>query len=153
MATVFANPGELLGAVGRDLGKSDWLEITQQRIDLFADATGDHQWIHVDPERAKSGPFGATIAHGYLTLALVNLFLPQLLEVRGISMGVNYGTDKVRFPSPVPVGSRVRGSGQLVEAQEAKGGAVQAKVRVTVEIDGKDRPGCVADTISLFYPA
>jgi acyl dehydratase len=153
MATVFANPGELLGAVGRDLGKSDWLEITQQRIDLFADATGDHQWIHVDPERAKSGPFGATIAHGYLTLALVNLFLPQLLEVRGISMGVNYGTDKVRFPSPVPVGSRVRGSGQLVEAQEAKGGAVQAKVRVTVEIDGKDRPGCVADTISLFHPA
>jgi acyl dehydratase len=153
MATIFASPGELLGAAGRDLGKSDWLEITQQRIDLFADATGDHQWIHVDPERAKSGPFGATIAHGYLTLALVNLFLPQLLEVRGISMGVNYGTDKVRFPSPVPVGSRVRGSGQLVEALEAKGGAVQAKVRVTVEIDGKDRPGCVADTISLFHPA
>lgn len=153
MPTIFTTPGELLGAVGRDLGKSDWLEITQQRIDLFADATGDHQWIHVDPERAKAGPFGATIAHGYLTLSLVNLFLPQLLEVRGVSMGVNYGTDKVRFPAPVPVGSRVRGSGQLVEASEAKGGAIQAKVRVTVEVEGKDRPGCVADTISLFHPA
>jgi acyl dehydratase len=153
MPTIFANPRELLGAVGKDLGKTDWLEITQKRIDLFADATGDHQWIHVDPERAKAGPFGSTIAHGYLTLSLVNFFLPQLVEVHAISMGVNYGTDKVRFPSPVPVGSRVRGSGQLVQAEEAKGGAVQAKVRVTVEIDGKDRPGCVADTISLFYPA
>ena len=153
MATIFQNPGELLAAVGRTLGTTDWLEITQERIDLFADATGDHQWIHVDPERARSGPFGTTIAHGYLTLSLVNLFLPQLLEVRGISMGVNYGADKVRFPAPVPVGSRIRGSGQLVEAESAKGGAVQAKVRVTVEIEGKDRPGCVADTISLFYPA
>ena len=153
MATIFENPGELLAAVGRTLGTTDWLEITQERIDLFADATGDHQWIHVDPERARSGPFGMTIAHGYLTLSLVNLFLPQLLEVRGISMGVNYGADKVRFPAPVPVGSRIRGSGQLVEAESAKGGAVQAKVRVTVEIEGKDRPGCVADTISLFYPA
>ena len=153
MATIFQNPGELLAAVGRTLGTTDWLEITQERIDLFADATGDHQWIHVDPERARSGPFGMTIAHGYLTLSLVNLFLPQLLEVRGISMGVNYGADRVRFPAPVPVGSRIRGSGQLVEAESAKGGAVQAKVRVTVEIEGKDRPGCVADTISLFYPA
>jgi len=153
MATIFENPGELLAAVGRTLGTTDWLEITQERIALFADATGDHQWIHVDPERARSGPFGMTIAHGYLTLSLVNLFLPQLLEVRGISMGVNYGADKVRFPAPVPVGSRIRGSGQLVEAESAKGGAVQAKVRVTVEIEGKDRPGCVADTISLFYPA
>jgi acyl dehydratase len=153
MATIFQNPAELLAAVGRSLGTTEWLEITQERIDLFADATGDHQWIHVDPERARSGPFGTTIAHGYLTLSLVNLFLPQLIEVRGISMGVNYGTDKVRFPAPVPVGSRIRGSGQLVEAESAKGGAVQAKVRVTVEIEGKDRPGCVADTISLFYPA
>lgn len=153
MATIFQSPRELLGAVGQDLGKTDWLEITQPRIDLFADATGDHQWIHVDPERAKSGPFGTTIAHGYLTLSLVNLFLPQLVEVRGISMGVNYGADKVRFPSPVPVGSRIRGSGQLVAAEETKAGAVQAKVRVTVEIEGKDRPGCVAETISLYYPA
>jgi acyl dehydratase len=153
MATIFQRPDELLAAAGRPLGTTEWLEITQERIDLFADATGDHQWIHVDPERARSGPFGTTIAHGYLTLSLVNLFLPQLLEVRGISMGVNYGADKVRFPAPVPVGSRIRGSGQLVEVETAKGGAVQAKVRVTVEIEGKDRPGCVADTISLFYPA
>ena len=144
---------ELEASGDRDLGASDWHEITQGQIDQFAEATGDHQWIHVDPERARSGPFGMTIAHGYLTLSLVNLFLPQLLEVRGISMGVNYGADKVRFPAPVPVGSRIRGSGQLVEAESAKGGAVQAKVRVTVEIEGKDRPGCVADTISLFYPA
>jgi acyl dehydratase len=153
MATIFEKPGDLLGAVGRSLGESDWLEITQDRIDRFAEATGDHQWIHVDPERARSGPFGTTIAHGYLTLSLVNLFLPQILEVRGVSMGVNYGTDKVRFPAPVPVGSRVRGSGQLVAAEQTKSGAVQAKVRVTVEVEGKDRPGCVADTISLFYPA
>jgi acyl dehydratase len=153
MATVFATPRDLLGAVGKPLGVSDWLEIRQERIDGFADATGDHQWIHVDTERAKRGPFGKTIAHGYLTLSLVNCFLPQLIEVRGISMGVNYGCDKVRFPAPVPVGSRVRGVGQLVAAEEVKGGAVQATVRVTVEIEGSDRPACVVDTISRFVPA
>ena len=139
--------------VGKKLGTSDWLEITQQRIDLFAEATGDKQWIHVDPERAKSGPFGKTIAHGYLTLSLVNCFLPQIVEVRGISMGVNYGCEKVRFPAPVPVGSRVRGVGQLVAAEEVKGGAVQATVRVTVEIEGGAKPACVVDTISRFVPA
>ncbi len=152
MGTVFESPAELAGAVGRHLGYSDWLEITQQRIDLFADATGDHQWIHVDPERAKTGPFGATIAHGYLTLSLVNMLLPSIVEVRNISMGVNYGADKVRFPAPVPVGSRIRAGGELVAAEEVKGG-VQATIRVTVEIEGKDRPGCVVDTISRFYPA
>ena len=104
MATRFETPAELLKAVGRHLGTSDWLEITQDRIDKFAEATGDHQWIHVDPERAKAGPFGACIAHGYLTQSLVNLFLPQIVEVHGISMGVNYGADRVRFPAPVPVG-------------------------------------------------
>ena len=153
MATIFQSPRELLGSVGKDLGTTDWLEVTQARVDLFADATGDHQWIHVDPEKAKSGPFGTTIAHGYLTLSLVNLFLPQLIEVRGTSMGVNYGADKVRFPSPVPVGSRIRGRGELVSAEETKSGAIQAKIRVTVDIEGKERPGCVAETISLFYPA
>ena len=153
MPTVFATPRDLLAAVGKPLGASDWLEIRQDRIDGFADATGDHQWIHVDPERAKSGPFGRTIAHGYLTLSLVNCFLPQIVEVRGISMGVNYGCDKVRFPAPVPVGSRVRGVGQLVSAEEVKGGAVQATVRVTVEIEGSERPACVVDTISRFVPA
>jgi acyl dehydratase len=153
MPTVFATPRELLAAVGKPLGASDWLEITQERIDQFADATGDHQWIHVDPERAKRGPFGKTIAHGYLTLSLVNCFLPEIVEVRGVAMGVNYGCDKVRFPAPVPVGSRIRGVGQLVAAEEVKGGAVQAIVRVTVEVEGSDRPACVADTISRFVPA
>jgi acyl dehydratase len=152
MPTVFATPKELLGAVGRRLGASEWLTIDQTRVNQFADATGDHQWIHVDPERARSGPFGATIAHGYLTLSLVNLFLPQLLEVRGTSMGVNYGCDRVRFPAPVRVGSRVRGVGELVAAEEVKGGAVQATVRVSVEIEGGERPACVVDTISRFVP-
>jgi len=153
MPTIFATPEALLGAVGRKLGASEWLAIDQARVNQFADATGDHQWIHVDPERAKSGPFGATIAHGYLTLSLVNSFLPQLLEVRGTSMGVNYGCDRVRFPSPVRVGSRVRGVGEVVAAEALKGGAVQAIVRVTVEIEGSDRPACVVDTISRFLPA
>jgi acyl dehydratase len=153
MPTIFATPKDLLSAVGQKLGASDWLTIEQSRIDQFASATGDHQWIHVDPERAKSGPFGATIAHGYLTLSLVNAFLPQLIEVRSVSMGVNYGCDRVRFPSPVRVGSRVRGVGELVAAEEVKGGAVQATVRVSVEIEGSDRPACVVDTISRFVPA
>jgi acyl dehydratase len=151
MGTVFETPADLKNAVGQQLGTSDWLEITQDRIDKFADATGDHQWIHVDPERAKDGPFGACIAHGYLTQSLVNLFLPQIVEVHGISMGVNYGADKVRFPAPVPVGSRVRGSAELLKAEDVKGG-VQATVRVTVEIEGSERPGCVIDTISRYYP-
>jgi len=152
MPTIFAAPKELLSAVGRNLGASEWLTIEQARVDQFADATGDHQWIHVDPERAKSGPFGGTIAHGYLTLSLVNSFLPQLLEVRGVSMGVNYGCDKVRFPAPVRVGARVRGVGEVVAAEEVKGGAVQVTVRVSVEVEGGERPACVVDTISRFMP-
>ena len=152
MSRLFENPGALLEAVGSELGPTDWLEIDQTRINLFADATGDHQWIHVDPERAKDGPFGATIAHGYLTLSLANLFLPQLMEVHNVSMGVNYGCEKVRFPAPVPVGSRVRGRGEILTAEEMKGG-VQVVVRVTVEVEGADRPGCVVDTISRFFPA
>jgi acyl dehydratase len=151
MPTVFNTPADLKTAVGRHLGYSEWLTITQERINQFADATGDHQWIHVDPLRAKDGPFGACIAHGYLTLSLVNLFLPHIVEVRGIRMGVNYGVDKVRFPAPVRVGARIRGGGQLINVEEVKGG-VQATIRVTVEIEGSDRPGCVADTISRFFP-
>ena len=153
MATVFQNPQELKGAVGRHLGHSDWLEITQERIDQFAQATGDHQWIHVDPERAKLGPFGKTIAHGYLTQSLVNLFLPQIVQVRGIAMGINYGADRLRFPAPVPVGAKVRAGAELLEVEETRDGAVQAKLRVTVEIEGSDKPGCVIDTISRYYPA
>lgn len=152
MATVFHEPKDILAKVGESLGESDWLEITQERINLFADATGDHQWIHVDPDRAKEGPFGTTIAHGYLTLSLVNYFLPQLVTVEKVSMGVNYGTDRVRFTSPVPVGSRIRGKGELTKADEIKGGGVQAVVRVTVEVEGSDRPACIADTISRFFP-
>ena len=153
MPTVFETPAALAGSVGTHLGYSDWLLIDQERVNLFADATGDHQWIHVDPERAKAGPFGATIAHGYLTMSLVSLFLPQIVEVRGVSMGINYGADRLRFPAPVPVGSRVRGGGELVKAEEVKGGAIQTTVRVTVEIEGSDRPACVVDTISRFVPA
>lgn len=152
MSQQFESPAALLAATGMRLGPSDWLTMEQSRVNLFAEATGDHQWIHVDPERAQDGPFGTTIAHGYLTLSLANLFLPQLMEVENVSMGVNYGCEKVRFPAPVPVGSRVRGSGEIVSAEEVKGG-VQVVVRVTVEIEDSDRPACVVDTISRFYPS
>ncbi len=152
MPTVFESPKDLQGAVGKPLGHSDWLEITQERINQFAEATGDHQWIHVDPERARAGPFGTTIAHGYLTQSLASFFLPQIIEVRGISMGINYGADRVRFPAPVPVGSRVRGSAEVVAVEEIKG-TFQAKIRVTIEVEGSERPGCVIDTISRYYPA
>ena len=150
MATVFDNAEAILAAVGQKLGSSEWLTITQERVNLFADATDDHQWIHVDPVRAKAGPFGATIAHGYLTLSLVSRFLPQIVDVR-MKMGVNYGSDKVRFPNAVKVGARVRGTGELIAAEKTKDGGVQATIRVTVEIEGESRPGCVADTISRYY--
>lgn len=152
MTTVIERPGKLLDIVGEHLGYSDWLEIDQQRINLFADATGDHQWIHVDPDKAREGPFGSTIAHGYLTLSLANLFLPQIMQVENVSMGVNYGCDRVRFPAPVPVGSRVRGGGEVISAEEVKGG-VQVVVRITVEVEGSERPACIIDTISRFFPA
>ena len=151
MATVFETPAALLDAVGQHLGYSEWLAIEQDRINQFADATGDHQWIHVDPYRAKDGPFGSTIAHGYLTLSLANLFLPEIMQVNNVSMGVNYGCEKVRFPAPVPVGSRIRGGGEVISAEEVKGG-VQVVVRITIEIEGGDRPACVIDTISRFFP-
>ncbi len=149
MTTVFASPDELLDAIGTDLGSSEWITIDQPRIDQFAEATGDHQWIHVDPAKAADGPFGATIAHGYLTLALTNQFLPEIMQVNGISMGVNYGANKVRFPQPVTVGSRVRGSATLTEAAEINGG-VQVVVTITVEIDGQAKPACVVESVSRF---
>ncbi|WP_137889424.1 MaoC family dehydratase [Pseudomonas sp. 2FE] len=152
MTMIFTSPFELAASVGEQLGHSEWLAIEQQRIDLFAEATGDHQWIHVDPDKAAQGPFGACIAHGYLSLALVNLFLPQIVEVRGIAMGVNYGCDRLRFPNVLKVGARVRGSAELLAVEEIKGG-VQACIRVTVEIEGEERPACVVDTISRYYPA
>ena len=151
MAQVFNSAAAVLQAVGQDLGTTDWLSISQERIQTFADATGDHQWIHVDPARARHGPFGTTIAHGYLTLSLANLFLPQLVQYEGLKMGVNYGCDKVRFPAPVPVGSHVRGHGQVMAAEPVAGDGVQVTVRITVQIEGSDKPGCVVDTISRLF--
>lgn len=151
MSCVIHSPAEAIAAIGAALAPTAWVTIDQARIDKFADATDDHQWIHVDPERAAQGPFGGTVAHGYLTLSLVNLFLPQLLQVKNTSMGVNYGTDKARFPAVVRAGSRIRGRGEIVAAEEVKGGAVQIIVRVAVEIEGGDKPACVADTVSRFY--
>lgn len=150
-ATVFETPSALLGGVGAALGPSEWVTIEQDRVDLFAQATDDHQWIHVDPVRASEGPFGGTIAHGYLTISLVNRFLPELIEVRGVAMGVNVGVDRLRFLTPVRTGARIRGLGEIVSAEETKGG-VQVVVRVTVEIEGEAKPACVVDTISRFYP-
>lgn len=149
MSHVFDSAQALLAAEGIDLGHTEWLTIDQPRIDLFAESTGDHQWIHVDPERAAQGPFGACIAHGYLTLSLVNLFLPQLLTIDNLAMGVNYGSDRVRFPAPVRVGARVRGRGQILRAEQLADN-VQLVVRVSVEIEGESRPGCVIDTISRY---
>jgi len=149
---VVPKPADLPQHVGADLGETEWLEISQERINTFADATGDHQWIHVDVEKAKDGPFGAPIAHGYLTASLANLFLPQLLEVQNTSMGVNYGCDKIRFPSPVPVGSKIRGTGAVTSVEETKDGGFQAKVTITIQIEGNDRPACIIETISRFYP-
>ncbi len=150
MSREFAHPREFLDAVGETLGPSDWTEVQQARIDQFADATEDHQWIHVDPARAAAGPFGTTIAHGYLTLSLVNKFLPQMVVVNNTTMGINYGCDRVRFPNTVKAGSRVRGHGEIITVEE-KPGAVQVTVRVSVEVEGEERPACVADTISRFY--
>jgi acyl dehydratase len=147
--TVFVAPADLLDAIGTDLGTTGWLAIDQARIDQFAEATGDHQWIHVDPERAAAGPFGTTIAHGYLTLALTNQFLPELLSVEQISMGVNYGVNKVRFPAAVPSGGRVRGHAVLTAAEPIPGG-VQALVTITVELEGSAKPACVVESISRF---
>ncbi|MEV5314374.1 MULTISPECIES: MaoC family dehydratase [unclassified Streptomyces] len=147
---IFTSVDELKAAVGEQLGYSDWLEIDQKRIDLFAEATGDHQWIHVDPEKAAAGPFKTTIAHGYLTLSLLPLFGPQLIAVEGMKMGVNYGSNKVRFPSPVPVGSRVRATAAVTGVEDVKGG-VQVTVAFTVEREGGDKPVCVAEAVSRYY--
>jgi len=148
---IVEGPNDLLDLVGTKLGPSEPLVIEQDRIDQFADATGDHQWIHVDPEKAKDGPFGTTIAHGYLTLSLANWFLPQLLQVNNVSMGVNYGAETIRFPSTVPVNSPIRATGEIVSAEEAKGG-IKVVVRIAITVEGADRPACLVDTISIFYP-
>jgi acyl dehydratase len=149
VTAVFRSIEELRAATGREAGPTDWITVEQSRVDAFADATDDHQWIHVDPARAAAGPFGGTIAHGYLTLSLVNHFLPDLVRVENAKMGVNYGTDKVRFPAAVRVGARLRGRAQVLGSTDVPGG-VQLVVRVTIEIEGAERPACVADTISRF---
>ena len=151
MTLNIAHPRDLLGMVGTKMGPTGWLAIEQDRVNGFAEITGDHQWIHVDVERAKAGPFGGTIAHGYLTMSLVNLFLPELIEVRGFAHAVNVGLDRLRFLAPVKVGSRIRAVAELVAAEEIKG-AVQAVVRVTIEIEGSDKPACIADTVSRYFP-
>ncbi len=139
-------------AAGADLGRTGWLEVTQERVNTFADATDDHQWIHVDVERAKTGPFGGTIAHGYLTLSLLIPLFGELLEMRGIGMAVNYGLNKVRFPSPVPVGTKIRLAGRLASVEEVKGGGVEVLADFTVEVDGTDKPACVAQAVYRYYP-
>jgi len=150
-ATVFRSAREYQQAVGRTFGPTDWLTVDQHRIDLFAQATGDDQWIHVDTARAAAGPFGGTIAHGYLSLALVNYFLPQLVRAEGLRHGLNYGCDRVRFPAALRCGTRVRGHAEIIEAQEQPDGAVQVKIRVTLEPEGGGKPVCVADTLSRLY--
>ncbi|WP_055480189.1 MaoC family dehydratase [Sphaerimonospora mesophila] len=148
---VFQGIEEFEQAVGGHLGYSDWHTVTQQQIDLFAEATGDHQWIHVDQEKAAQGPFGTTIAHGYLTLSLVPKLVGQVYRVEGLKMGINYGCNRVRFPSPVPVGSRVRAGVELVSLTRGSNG-VQAVARVTVEREGWDKPACVAETVTVLIP-
>jgi acyl dehydratase len=150
MTTTVQGIDGLKELVGQHLGHSDYVEVTQEQVNLFADATGDHQWIHVDPERAKQGPFGGPIAHGYLTLSLAPALLPQILQVQGISMGVNYGCEKVRFPSPVPVGSKLRAGAQLVAVDDVAGGA-QVTMDVTFEVEGAPKPSCVAQVVYRYY--
>jgi len=146
----FASIDALRDAIGKDLGYGDWITIDQARINQFADATGDHQWIHVDQERAARGPFKTTIAHGYLTLSLLPALTSGLVRVDGIRMGVNYGVNKVRFPAPVPVDSRVRAHVEIVSVEDV-GAGVQVTSRVTIERDGGDKPVCVAESVARFY--
>jgi acyl dehydratase len=136
--------------VGDHLGYSEWHEVTQEQVNLFADATGDHQWIHVDIERAKAGPFGGPIAHGYLTLSLTPALLSEILEVSGITMAVNYGLNKLRFPAPVPVGSKVRAGVQLDQIEDVSGG-VQVTLTTTFEVEGVSKPVCVAEILFRYY--
>ena len=147
---VFDSLDDLRAAAGTHLGWTDWIEITQEQVDLFADATGDHQWIHVDVARANAeSPFGGPIAHGFLTLSLSNRFLPELLQVPAASAGVNYGTGKVRFPAPVPVGSRIRGGAEVAEVEEIAGG-LQTTITITIEVEGSEKPACVVESLSRW---
>jgi acyl dehydratase len=150
-AAIFRSASDYQAGIGRSYGPTEWLLIDQQRINLFAEATGDHQWIHVDVERAAKGPFGGTIAHGFLSLSLVNYFLPQLVRAEGMRHGVNYGCDRVRFPAALRVGSRLRGRAEILTVEDLGQGAVQVKIRTTLEAEGVEKPVCVADTLSRLY--
>ena len=149
----FGSLDALVAAKGEVLGASSWVQITQEAVNLFADATGDRQWIHVDPERAKSGPFGTTIAHGFMTLSLLPRLMHEIYAVDGIRMAINYGLNKVRFPSPVPVGSKVRAVSTLVEAEDVGNATVQLTVSTVVEIEGATKPACVAESILRYIGA
>ncbi len=150
-AAVFRSAKDYQEAIGRTLGPTGWLLVDQERINLFADATGDHQWIHIDPRRAAEGPFGGTIAHGFLSLSLVNYFLPQLARAEGLRHGVNYGVDRVRFPAALRAGARLRARAEIQSVEDLGGGAAQVKMRVTLEAEGVQKPVCVADTLSRLY--
>ena len=141
---------ELKQLAGQELGSGDWHEVTQEQINQFADATGDHQWIHTDVERAKKGPFGGPIAHGYFTLSIIPVLLRDVMSVEGMRMGINYGLNKLRFPAPVPIGSKVRASVKCTSVEDVSGG-LQGTFDVTVEVDGQDKPGCAAQVIYRYY--
>jgi acyl dehydratase len=145
----FTSLDEFAAAKGEHLGYSEWHEVTQQQVDTFADATGDHQWIHIDPERAAGGPFSGTITHGYLTLSMLPVLISQIFRIENLTMAINYGLDRVRFPAPVPTGSQIRAGATLTEIRQTHLGLL-SHARVTVEIDGQDKAACVADSISLF---
>lgn len=147
----FASLEEFVAAKGESLGFSEWHTITQEQVNAFADATGDHQWIHVDIERAASGPFGGTIAHGYLTVSLLPVLSSEIFRVQNLTMGINYGLDRVRFPTPVPAGSRLRARATLISLDKVGESAVQIVNRVTVEVEGSAKPACVADMVSRLY--
>ncbi|MCV7410152.1 dehydratase [Mycobacterium florentinum] len=146
----FESVADLAAATGETIGQSDWVTITQEEVNLFADATGDHQWIHVDPERAKDGPFGKTIAHGFMTLSLLPRLQHEMYTVKGIKLAINYGLNKVRFPSPVPVGSKVRATTTLVGVEDLGNGTVQGTMSTTIEVDGSPKPACVAESIIRY---
>lgn len=143
---------DLPSLVGEKLGTSDWLTVSQEMIDQFADATGDHQWIHVDPERAEDSPFGTTVAHGYLTVSLIPRFQTQVLKVEGARMMINFGLNRVRFPSPLPSGSRIRAYAVLQSADEQSGGSVETVIEVTIEREGGSQPACEAEVVTRYYP-
>ncbi len=148
----FASLEEFAAAKGEKLGHSEWHKITQEQVNTFADATGDHQWIHVDVERAASGPFGSTIAHGYLTVSLLPVMMMETYRIENLAMGINYGLDRVRFPAPVPTGSLIRGEATLTDIKQTQLGSL-AHIRIRVEIEGQSKAACVADTLSLFVSA